>query len=90
LAAAKFKPLVFYASGFSFSDAATICICVILYGLWLFPARFPYVIINMPHMKSLVQLADLCAPWELTSGAVNLLLQTLQFQEGKRYIYPCA
>jgi hypothetical protein len=81
LTAAKLKPLTFSMSGFTFSNDENICIFMILYDLCLLPAQFHYVIINTRYLESHVQLADRCAPWKITSGAENLVLQALQFQK---------
>jgi hypothetical protein len=74
LTAAKLKPLIISVLGFAFSDVANMCISMILYGLWLLPAQFRYIIINTLYLESYVQLADRGALWKFTNGAENLTL----------------
>jgi hypothetical protein len=78
---AKINPFIFSVSGFPFSDVANICIFMILYDLCLLPAHFRYVIINIRHLESHVQLADRCALYKCTKGAENLASQALQFRK---------
>jgi hypothetical protein len=59
--------------------AANIVILMILYDLCLLPAQFYYIIIHLRKVESRVQNADRCAPWKISSGAENLVLQALQF-----------
>jgi hypothetical protein len=75
----KLKPLIFSVSGFSYSDVVNICIFMILYDLYLLPAQFRYLIVNIRYLESHVHLVDRCALWKLINGTENLVLQTLQF-----------
>jgi hypothetical protein len=77
----KPKPLRFSLSGFAFSDATDIGIFMILYHICLLPAQLRYVIVNIQHLETHVQLADRCALWKFISGAENLVLQTRQFRK---------
>jgi hypothetical protein len=53
LTAAKFKPLIFPASGFALSNGAIICIFMILYDFCLLPAQFCYIIVYIQPMCTL-------------------------------------
>jgi hypothetical protein len=81
LTVAKFKLLIFSVSGFALPYAANIVILMIFYDLCLLPAQFCYVIVCIWKVESRVQIADRCATWKIFSGAENLVLQTLQFQD---------
>jgi hypothetical protein len=81
LTAAKFKPLIFPLSGFALSNIANICIFMILYDFCLFPALFCYIIVYIWKFESHVQIANRCAPWKISNGAENFVLQALQFQQ---------
>jgi hypothetical protein len=59
---------------------ANIWINMILYDFCLLPAQFSDEIINVRNVESHMQFADLCAPWKMSNGAENLVLQALQFQ----------
>jgi hypothetical protein len=81
LTAAKFKPLIFSVSGFALSYTANMFILVVLYDFCLLPAQFYYIIgyICGGAVENRVQIADRCAPWKISSGAENFVLQALQF-----------
>jgi hypothetical protein len=53
---------------------------VILCDLCLLPAQFCYIVVYIQKVESHVQIVDQCAPWKISSGAENLVLQA-QFQE---------
>jgi hypothetical protein len=40
-----------------------------------------YTIVYIRKVQSRVQIADLWAPWKMSSGEENLVLQALQFYE---------
>jgi hypothetical protein len=61
---------------------------MILYDLCLLPAQFHYIITNIRHLESDLQLGDRCAPRKFTSGAENLIFQAadlITFPNGPRY-----
>jgi hypothetical protein len=43
--------------------------------------KFVTLIIYIRKVESHVQIAEWCAPWKITSGAENLVLQAQLFQE---------
>jgi hypothetical protein len=51
LTAAKFKPLIFSTSGFTFSYAVNMFILMILYDLCLLPAQFCYIILYIRKVE---------------------------------------
>jgi hypothetical protein len=56
-------------------------ILMILYDFYLLPAQFYYIIVYIGKVESCVQIADWCAPWKISNGAQNHVLQAVQFQE---------
>jgi hypothetical protein len=76
--AAKFKPLIFSMYDFVLSNAANMFILKILCDFWLFPAQCFYLIVYIRKVESHAQIADRCAPWKISNGAENLVLQALQ------------
>jgi hypothetical protein len=52
---------------------------MILYDFCLLPAQFCYIIIYMRNVESHVQVTDRCPPWKISNGAVNRVLEALQF-----------
>jgi hypothetical protein len=54
-------------SGFALSYTANMFILVIMNDLYLLA------------VESRVQIADWCAPWKISNGAENFVLQALQF-----------
>jgi hypothetical protein len=80
LTTAKFKRLIFSVSGFALSCTTDIFILMILYDFRVSPAQFFYVVVILYIWKdeSSVRIADRCAPWKISSGAENLVLQALQ------------
>jgi hypothetical protein len=79
LTAAKFKPLIFSVPGFALLYAANIFSLMNLYDFWLLPAQFYHIIVYIRNVESLVQIADRCASWKISSGAKNLVLYAPQF-----------
>jgi hypothetical protein len=77
MTAAKFKPLIFFVSGFALSNIANIFIFMILDDFCLLLAWFCYVIVNVRNLESHMQIADWLAPREFANCAENLLLQAL-------------
>jgi hypothetical protein len=77
LTTAKFKPLIFPMSAFTFSYSANMFILMILYDLCLLPAQFCYTRIDVyiRKVQSHVQTADWCAPWKISSGADQPIFQ---------------
>jgi hypothetical protein len=67
--------------GFAFSYIANILVNVILYDFCLLPAQFSDEIINVRNFESHIQFADRCAPWKISDGAENRVLQALQLQK---------
>jgi hypothetical protein len=57
LTTAKFKPLTFSMSGFTFSYTANMFILTILYDFCLLPAQFCYIIVYIRKVESCVQIA---------------------------------
>jgi hypothetical protein len=81
LTTAKFKPFVFSVSGFTLSSTADMFILMIPYAFCLLPAQFCYsIIVYIRNVESSVQIADLCAPWKISSGARIFVLHALQFK----------
>jgi hypothetical protein len=78
LTTAKFKSLIFSVSGFALSYTANMLILTILYDFCLSTAQFCYIIIYIWNVSH-VQIADRYAPWKISSGAENLVMQALQF-----------
>jgi hypothetical protein len=74
----KFKPLIFYMSGFTLSYTANMLILMILYDFCLSPAQIRYIIIYTQNVESCVQTADRCGPWKISSGAQNLVFHALK------------
>jgi hypothetical protein len=66
-------------SGFALSYPTNMFILMILYDFCLLPAQFHYMIVHRWKVESRVQIADQCAPWKISNGAENLVLQALQF-----------
>jgi hypothetical protein len=50
-------------------------ILMILYDFCMLPAQFCYIILYIQKVESCVQITDLRAPWKISSGVKNLLLQ---------------
>jgi hypothetical protein len=73
------KHAVFSTPGFALSCAANMFILMILYDFCLLLAQFCYIIVYIWKVESHVQIADQCAPWKISSGVENLVLQVLQF-----------
>jgi hypothetical protein len=71
----KFKPIIFFMSGFALSYTTNMFILMILYDFCLLPAQFCYIIVYTGKVESCVQIADRCAPWKISNGAENLILQ---------------
>jgi hypothetical protein len=78
LTAANIKPPIFSVSGFTLPYAARITILIILYDFCLLPAQFSSIIICMQKNESCVQIADKRAPWKISNGVENFVLQPLQ------------
>jgi hypothetical protein len=70
---------VLSVSGFTMSYTANMFIIMVLYDLRLLPAKFYYTVVYIRKIESCVQIADLCAPWKISSGLQNLGLPALQF-----------
>jgi hypothetical protein len=79
LTATKLEPLIFSMCGFALSYAVNMYILMILYDFCLLPAQFCYIIVCIQKVESRVQITDRCAPWKISNGAENLVLQVLQF-----------
>jgi hypothetical protein len=47
----------------------------------LLPAKFSDTVINVRNFDSHTHIADRCAPWKISDGAENPVLQALQFQK---------
>jgi hypothetical protein len=62
----KFKPLIFYMSGFALSYTANMFILMILYDFCLFPATFCLIIVYVRKLENCLQIADRCAPWRVS------------------------
>jgi hypothetical protein len=77
LTTVKFKPLVFSTSGFTLSYTANIF--MILDDFSLLPAQFCYIIVYIRKVENCAQIADRCAPWKISNGVQNLVLNVLQF-----------
>jgi hypothetical protein len=78
LTTAKFNPIIFSMSGFALSYTANMFILMILYDFCLSPAQLCYIIVHIRKVESRVQIADMCAPRKISSGAENLVLQALK------------
>jgi hypothetical protein len=39
------------------------------------------IIVNVRNIESFMQFPDQCVPWKIASGAENLVLLALQFQQ---------
>jgi hypothetical protein len=74
LTTAEFKSLIFSVSGIAVSYTANIFILVILYDFRLLPAQFCYLIVYIRKVQSRVQIPYRYAPWEISSGAENLVV----------------
>jgi hypothetical protein len=61
-------------SGFALSYTASMFILMILYDFCLLLAQFCYIIVYTVKAESRVQIADRCAPWEISNGAGKLVL----------------
>jgi hypothetical protein len=68
-------------SGFALSYAKNMFIFTILYDFCLLPAQFYYITVYIRNVESHVQIVVRCAPWKISNGAENLVLQALQFDE---------
>jgi hypothetical protein len=68
-------------SGFALFNIVNILIIMILNDLCLLPALFLYIVIYVRNLESHMQIADRCAPWKVSNGAQNPVLQALQFQQ---------
>jgi hypothetical protein len=66
--------------GFAFSYATNMFTPMILYDFCLSLAQLCYIIVYIWKAESHVQIADLCAPWKISSGAENIVLWALQFK----------
>jgi hypothetical protein len=79
LNATEFKPHIFSMPGFTLSFIANMFILVILYAFCLLPAHFCYAVVYIWKVDSCMQITDWCAPWKISSGMENLVLQAVQF-----------
>jgi hypothetical protein len=79
LTAAKFKRLILSVSGFTLPYAVNMFILMILYDICLLPSQSCYIIVYIWNVESCVQIVDQCAPWKISNGGENLVLQALQF-----------
>jgi hypothetical protein len=66
-------------SGFAFTHAANTVILMILYGLRLLSTQFCYIIVYIQKVENRMKIVDRCAPWKISNGAENRVLQALQF-----------
>jgi hypothetical protein len=80
LSAAIFKPLIFPVSRFALSNVRNIRIVMVLYDFCLWPAYFGYMIVYIRKFVIHLQIANGCAPWKISNGAENFVLQSLQFE----------
>jgi hypothetical protein len=69
LTTGEFKRLIFFVSGFTFSNTAIIFVLMIPYAFCLFPIQFYYIIIYWRKVETRVQIMDQCAPWKFSNGA---------------------
>jgi hypothetical protein len=51
LTATKFEPFMFSMLGFAFAYVSNINTVMILYDLWLLPAYFGYIIVNIWNLE---------------------------------------
>lgn len=51
----------------------------ILYDFCLLAAQFSYTVVYIRTFESRVHIVDPSAPWKISSGAENIVLQALQF-----------
>jgi hypothetical protein len=79
LPTAKFKPLIFSVSGLVLPYAANMFSLMIPCDFCLLPAQFCYINVYTRKVESRAQMADRCAPWKMSSGAENLVLQAAPY-----------
>jgi hypothetical protein len=56
-------------------------ILMILDDFCLLPAQVCYIIAYIQKVESCVQIMDCHAPWKISNGAKNLVLQALKYEE---------
>jgi hypothetical protein len=80
LTTAKFKPLIFSVSGFTLAYAVNMFMLMNLYDICLFPTQSCYIILCIWKVQSHVQIVDLGAPWEISSGVGKLFCRRCSFK----------
>jgi hypothetical protein len=62
------KHFVFSMSGFALSYGGNMFNLMILYDFCFLPGKFCYIIVYIWKVERSVQIADLSAPWKISSG----------------------
>jgi hypothetical protein len=66
--------------GLAVSQAANVFILMTLYHLCLLAAQICFIIRYVQKVESCSQIADHCAPWNISNGMEKLILQLKRFE----------